>query len=189
MHRLPDCENGRGPNGEDPDHQSPGPTSSETRSRHWKSRNGTVGRPAGEPVRPADRAAPVPQRAEVHPIFEQLRQLLLAEAMRFRQNASVSMAVVVCVNERTELLVHFTQRDGGVHASARCERGDTQQLHTFWPALKQALALRRVQLAPLRSSLPDRFLVGSASLPCQHPQRRRRKSGAPTRRPGWETWA
>ena len=126
--------------------------------------------------------------AEVDPVFDQLKQLLLAESTRFRQNASVSMAVVVCVNEQTELLVHFTQRDGGVHASARCERGDTQQLHSFWPALKQALAVRRVQLAPLRHSLPDRFLFGPGSLPYQHPQRRRRKSGAPTRRPGWETW-
>jgi len=126
---------------------------------------------------------------EADPAVEQLKQLLLAEAGRFRQNTSVSMSVVICMDEQTELLVHFTQRNGGVHASARCERGNTQQLSTLWPALQEALALRRVQLTPLRSAFPDRFLAAPPSLASQHPQRRRRKRGAPTRRPDWETWA
>jgi hypothetical protein len=123
---------------------------------------------------------------EAEPIVEQLKQLLLAEADRFRQNASVFMAVVVCLNERTELLVHFTQRDGGVHASARCERGYTRHLDTLWPALRKALEPRRVHLAPLRGNFPDRPVAAPPSL--QHPHRRRRRA-TPTRRPSWETWA
>jgi hypothetical protein len=126
---------------------------------------------------------------EADPAIEQLKQLLLAEAGRFRQNTSVSMSVVICMDEQTELLVHFTQRNGGVHASARCERGNTQQLSTLWPDLQRALAPRRVDLAPLRSAFLDRLLATSPSLSTLHPQRRRRKKDVPTRRPDWETWA
>lgn len=186
MERLPDWDDAHGPNGKEPDHQTPGAAKPANHSRPRRARNERTNRFADDSGGSVFGTSPTAPRVEADPAVEQLKQLFLAEANRFRQNTSVSMAVVVCIDERTELLVHFTQRDGGVHASARCERGDTKQLDTLWPTLRQALAPRRVHLAPLRSSLPDRFLAASPSLPLQHPQRRRRKNG---RRPDWETWA
>jgi hypothetical protein len=126
---------------------------------------------------------------EANPAVEQLKQLLLAEAGRFRQNTSVSMSVVIYMDEQTELLVHFTQRNGGVHASARCERGNTQQLSTLWPDLQRALAPRRVDLAPLRSAILDRLFATSSSISSQHPLRRGRRGSTRRIRPDWETWA
>jgi hypothetical protein len=189
MERLPDCDDERFPHGEGdcPDQTTLESANSGCLATSRQSRNGTAERPFDESINPWSR--PATPFTETDPVAEQLKSLLLAEASRFRQNASVFMAVVVCLNERTELLVHFTQRDGGVHASVRCERGNSEQLDTLWPSLRQALLPRRVHLAPLRGSFPDRSVISSASLTHQHPERRRRKNGVPTRRPSWETWA
>lgn len=185
METLPDWDSARFPSGEGdrPDELAPGTASSSSLSTSRQSRNGTLERPVDESEEPSQSIAPA------DPVVEQLKSMLLAEANRFRQNASVFMAVVVYLNERTELLVHFTQRNGGVHASVRCERENSEQLGTLWPSLRQALAARRVHLAPLRSSFPDRSLTSSPSLSNPHTQRRMRKNGVARRRPGWETWA
>lgn len=189
MERLPDFENPRGPNEENPDRSSPGSALPGSLSGLRKAGNGAAERSAENAGQPNSGPSPAPQLVEADPAVEQLKQLLLAEAGRFRQNTSVSMSVVVCVDERTELLVHFTQRNGGVHASARCERGNLQQLASLWPELQRALAQRRVQLAPLRSAFPDRLSATASSGSSRHLQRRRRRNSAPTRRPDWETWA
>lgn len=98
------------------------------------------------------------------------------------------MSVVVCMDERTELLVHFAPRGGVIDASARCEPADLPRLAALWPRLQQALAPRRIQLAPLRSA-PER---GSkmASLP-RHARTVGEESGTDVllARPDWETWA
>jgi len=189
MERLPDGGNARDPKGEDSDHQSPGPAKSGNLSRHGNARNGAADRSAGNASRTSPRTSPASQRVVSDPALEQLEQLLLAEAGRFRQNTSVAMTVGICMDEQTELLVHFTQRNGGVHATVRCERGDTRQLSMLWPVLQRALAPRRVDLAPLRSAFPDRLRASSSAVSSQHPQRRGRRSGARRIRPDWNTWA
>ena len=189
MARLPDCGDARGPNGEDPDRQPPESAKPGSLAGHRKARNGAAAPHSDNVGRPGPRPPPAPPRVEADPAVEQLKQLLLAEAGRFRQNTSVSMSVVICMGEQTELLVHFTQRNGGVHASARCERGNTQQLSTLWPDLQRELAPCRVDLAPLRSAFLDRLLATSSSVPSQHPQRRGRRSSTRRIRPDWNTWA
>lgn len=189
MERLPDCGDACGPNGEDPDRQPPGSAKPGRLAAHRKARNGAAARCTDEAGRSGPRPSAAPPLVEADPAVEQLKQLLLAEAGRFRQNTSVSMSVVICVGEQIELLVHFTQRNGGVHASARCERGDTQQLSTLWPDLQRALAPRRVDLAPLRSAFLDRLFPTSSSVSSQHPERRGRRSSNRRIRSDWETWA
>ncbi len=126
--------------------------------------------------------------AAVDPAIEPLRQLLLREAARFRQHAPGSMAVVVCLDERTELLVHFASRDGGIDASARCEPADLPRLAVLWPRLQQALAPRRIQLAPLRSA-PEHG--STMALPPRHARGAGKQSRTDVLlgRPDWETWA
>jgi len=189
MERLPDGDYAREPNGEDPDRHSPESAKPGSRAGHRKPRNRTAERSADNVGGTSPRPSSTPPLVEADPAVERLKQLLLAEAGRFRQNTSVSMSVVICMDEQTELLVHFTQRNGGVHASARCERGNTRQLSTLWPVLQRALAPRRVDLAPLRSPIPDRLLPTSSSVSSQHPQRRGRRSNARRIRPDWNTWA
>jgi hypothetical protein len=189
MERLPDGENPRDTRGEDPDRQSPGSAKPGSRSRHRKSRNGAAQHSAGNAGRTSPKSPAAPPPVEADPAVEQLKLLLVAEAGRFRQNTSVSMSVVICMDEQTELLVHFTQLNGGVHASARCERGNTQQLSTLWPDLQRALVPRRVDLAPLRSAFPDRLLGTTSSVSSQHPHRRGRRNSARRIWPDWNTWA
>jgi len=189
MDRLPDGDYLRDPNGDDPDRHSPGLAKPGSHSGQRKPRNRTAERSADSVGRTSPRSSPAPPLVAADPAVEQLKHLLLAEAGRFRQNTSVSMSVVICMDEQTELLVHFTQRNGGVNASARCERGNTQQLSTLWPVLQRALAPRRVDLAPLRSAFPDRLSGTTSSVSSQHPQRRGRRSSARRIRPGWDTWA
>jgi hypothetical protein len=122
------------------------------------------------------------------PAIEPLRQLLLREAARFRQHAPGSMTVVVCMDDRTELLVHFTQRDDVIDASARCESGDLPRLGTLWPRLQQSLTPRHIQLAPLRSAA-ERGAGAASSVGVFHSEERGGRSNGPVTRPDWETWA
>lgn len=120
---------------------------------------------------------------ESDPILEQIQQPLLREALRFRQSTSGSMTVIVCLDAGAELLVHFAQANGGVEAIARCDSGDASRLGALWPQLQDALAPRRIRLAPLRS-------VASPTMPpVSLSKLRGSRNDLPTHRPGWETWA
>src|SRR6266496_210456 len=107
MERLPDCGDACGPNGDDPDRQPPRSAKPGRLAAHRKARNGAAERSIDEAGRSGPRPSAAPPLLEADPAVEQLKQLLLAEAGRFRQNTSVSMSVVICVGEQTELLVHF----------------------------------------------------------------------------------
>ena len=146
-------------------------------------------RPAQGADRPAAGIPAAVSSGESDPAVEQIKQLLLREGLRFRQNTSGSMTVVVCLDDGAELLVHFAQRDGGIDAIARCEPGDAPRLGALWPRLQRALAPRRIQLAPLRSSLAQRPAASSANPSSFHPDRPRHSNELPANRPGWETWA
>jgi hypothetical protein len=189
MERLPDCGDACCPNEDDPDRQPPESAKSGRLAAPRKARNGAAERSTDNVGRSSPKPSPGPPLVAADPAVEQLKQLLLAEAGRFRQNTSVSMSVVICMDEQTEFLVHFTQRNGGVHASARCERGNTQQLSTLWPDLQRALAPRRVDLAPLRSAFLDRLFNTSSSVASERPQRRARGGSTRRIRLDWDTWA
>jgi len=133
---------------------------------------------------PAPASVPQPDRA-----LEQLLQPLLREALRFRQNTSGSMTVIVCLEDGAELLVHFAQRDGGVDAIARCEPCDAPRLGGLWPRLQEALARRRIRLAPLRSVASQRPPSPSTQHISLDTELRRNRNQLPLNRPGWETWA
>lgn len=121
--------------------------------------------------------------------LEQLQESLVREALRFRQNTSGSLTVIVCLDDRAELLVHFAQRDGGVDAIARCEPGDAPRLGILWPRLQEALAKRRIRLAPLRSVASHRPPASSTQSTSPDTELRRNQNQLPLNRPGWETWA
>ena len=120
---------------------------------------------------------------ETDPVLEEIQQPLLREALRFRQSTSGSMTVIVCLDAGAELLVHFAQADGGVEAIARCDSGDALRLGALWPQLQEALAPRRIRLAPLRS------VARPTMPPVSFSELRRSRNDLPTNRPGWETWA
>src|SRR6185436_3486109 len=127
--------------------------------------------------------------AKTDPALEQLQEPLLREALRFRQNTSGSMTVIVCLDDGVELLVHFAQRDGGVDSIARCEPGDAPRLGSLWPRLQEALARRRIRLAPLRSVASQRPPSPSTQIISLDTELRRNRNQLPLNRPGWETWA
>jgi hypothetical protein len=128
--------------------------------------------------------------AETGATLESIQRLLLREAMRFRQSTSGSMTVVVRLADGSDILVHFSQRDGGVEAMVRCEAADADRLAAVWEPLQSSLAARRIRLAPLRRASLPRAGVASAILPsASHPQLRKCPNGLPLNRPGWETWA
>ena len=163
-------------------------------SQPFSGRTGAISGPARQTTAVIDCDAraisltPAAEAGPLDPAVEQLKQILLREAVRLRQNISGAMTVVVCVDESTELLVHFTQRDGGIDAGARCEPCDAPRLGALWPRLQEALAPRRIQLAPLRSSATDRSGLAAPASTESHPERRRNRNGGLTNRPGWETW-
>lgn len=147
-------------------------------------RDWPVGRADSSVVRPAPESpAPPPD-----PATEPLQKLILREAARLRQHASGAMTVVLCVDERTELLVHFTQREGGIDASARCEPADAARLGALWPRLQQSLAPRHIALAPLRSA-GGRGPGAAPALGVFHSDERGSRSNTPATRPDWESWA
>src|SRR5262245_24733185 len=110
MDSLSDRGNGRSQNSNYSGHSI---QDSELYGRVWERRSGNAHsqRSANDSPRSMPHDSDERPLAEPNPALDQLKLLLLAEAERFRRNSSVSMAVVVSVNERTELLVHFTQRN------------------------------------------------------------------------------
>jgi len=109
----------------------------------------------GRPVSSVDRSAP--NSVEATPVnvaatVERISKLLMVETALVRKHGSDAMAVVLRPDSETELFVHFTQRNGQVEASIRCERGDAQHLNALWPQLQESLALQKVRLAPLQES-------------------------------------
>jgi hypothetical protein len=143
--------------------------------------NGAEGLAAGSPAAVLS--------TESDPTLEQIKQLLLRESLRFRQNTSGSMTVVVCLEDGAELLVHFAQRDGGIDLIARCDPADAPRLGVLWPRLQQALASRRIRLAPLRSSLAQRPPANTETATSFQSDRRKNGIDRPANPPGWETWA
>ena len=109
-------------------------------------------RTAGQQVsRPADqRASSAP--TDTARSVERITGLVSREAALVKQHSSDSMTVLLRPDAETELLVHFTQRDGQIEASIRCERGDSQHLGALWPQLQESLAQQKVRLAPLQES-------------------------------------
>jgi hypothetical protein len=108
--------------------------------------------PAGRPVGGSDRPASdsTAARTDTTGVVERIAGLVRREVALVRQHSSDSMAVVLRPDAETELLVHFTRRDGQVEAFIRCERGNAQQLGALWPQLQESLAQQRVRLAPLQ---------------------------------------
>lgn len=153
-----------------------------TNGEHPAQRSPQRSEPAGVGTATGNRLAP-----EADPACDRLKELLVREAARLRQNTSGSMTVVVCVEEGLELLVHFAQCDTSFDVSARCEPGHAARLGAFWPRLQEALAARRIQLGVLRTRDAGR---GSAPPPVSSmPEGRRDRNGTPPVRPDWETWA
>ena len=110
-----------------------------------------AGRPVSSSDRPSSHAgngAP----ADATRSIERITGLVVREAALVKQHSSDSMSVVLRPDAETELLVHFTQRNGQIEASIRCERGDSQHLGALWAQLQESLAQQKVRLAPLQES-------------------------------------
>jgi len=120
-----------------------------------------TGRPVGLTDRPTPSSAPATSSAESLERAEavaRLSQLVLRESALTRQHGADSMSVVLRPDADTELLVHFSQKNGHLQAAVRCERGDFHHLSALWPQLQESLAQQKVSLAPLEaSSRPDDF--------------------------------
>jgi hypothetical protein len=83
---------------------------------------------------------------------ERISNLVVREAALIRQYKSDALAVVLRPDADTELFVHFSQRNGQIEATIRCERGDAQQLGALWSQLQESLGQQKVRLAPLQES-------------------------------------
>lgn len=83
---------------------------------------------------------------------DRLAKLVLQETCVARRHASDSMSVILRPDEGTELFVHFTQRNGIVQATIRCERGDFHQLNALWLELQSSLAEQKISLGPLQEA-------------------------------------
>jgi hypothetical protein len=83
---------------------------------------------------------------------DRIANLVVREAAIVRQYKSDAMAVVLRPDADTELFVHFTQRNGQIEATIRCERGDAGQLGALWSQLQESLGQQKVRLGPLQES-------------------------------------
>ena len=153
---------------------------------------------------------------EPPPTVDRIFCLLLREALVARQYGSQSMAAVLRPDDETELVLHFSQRNGRLEATVRCERGDVAQLRGLWGHVQHAMAAQRVEVGPLEpplvtraagaahdqpprlsvvdlqhdDSLDEGPLPASSGSSSPHVRRRpRSRTRLATSRPGWETWA
>ena len=110
----------------------------------------------GRPVSSIDRSAPASDSStpavDATGTVDRITNLVVREAALVRHYKSDAMAVVLRPDAETELYVHFTQRNGQIEATVRCERGDAQQLSALWPQLQESLGQQKVRLAPLQES-------------------------------------
>jgi len=153
---------------------------------------------------------------EPPPAVDRIFCLLLREALVARQYGSQSMAAVLRPDDETELVLHFSQRNGRLEATVRCERGDVAHLRGLWGHVQHAMAVQRVEVGPLEQplvtrddgaahdqpprlsvvevqhdhSLDERPSPASPGSVSPHVRRRPRSmTRLATSRPGWETWA
>ena len=111
----------------------------------------------GRPVGFSDRPAPAALTSAGGPsqtvaTIDRLSQLVLRESALIRQHGSEAMSVVLRPDVETELYVHFSQQNGQLCATVRCERGDFQHLNQLWPQLQESMAHQKIALAPLQES-------------------------------------
>jgi hypothetical protein len=121
-----------------------------------------AGRPVGGADRPASELSGA-RAADAAATVERISGLVMREVALVRQHSSDSMAVVLRPDAETELLVHFTRRDGQIEAFVRCERGDAHQLGALWPQLQETLAHQKVRLAPLQDAASNHASFNHAS--------------------------
>lgn len=136
------------------DSSTPGDTGSSTEfsPRNLGAMEWQLGRPVGRIDRSIpDTASPAPT-VDASATVDRITNLVVREAALVRQYKSDAMAVVLRPDAETELYVHFTQRNGQIEATVRCERGDAQQLGALWSQLQESLGQQKVRLAPLQES-------------------------------------
>jgi hypothetical protein len=119
----------------------------------------------GHPVGRIDRIASEISTQPASPggSVERLSNLIVREAMLVRQYKSDALAVVLRPDAETELFVHFSQRNGQIEATVRCERGDLQQLGALWSQLQESLGQQKIRLAPLQESPSHQSPFNSAT--------------------------
>ena len=119
----------------------------------------------GRPISSIDRSAPEFSARQVDPsgMVDRITNLVISEAAIVRQYKSDAMAVVLRPDADTELFVHFSQRNGQIEATIRCERGDANQLGALWSQLQESLGHQKVRLAPLQESPANQSSFNSSS--------------------------
>jgi len=119
----------------------------------------------GRPISSIDRSAPEFSARQLDPsgMVDRITNLVISEAAIVRQYKSDAMAVVLRPDADTELFVHFSQRNGQIEATIRCERGDANQLGALWSQLQESLGHQKVRLAPLQESPANQSSFNSPS--------------------------
>jgi hypothetical protein len=75
---------------------------------------------------------------------------LIQEAAIVRRLHPDSLTVVLKPDSETEIFVRLETRDGRLEASARCDRGDYQQLNAHWSELRRCLQQQGIHLLDLQ---------------------------------------
>ena len=119
----------------------------------------------GRPISSIDRSAPEfsTRNVDASATVDRITNLVVREAAIVRQYKSDAMAVVLRPDADTELFVHFSQRNGQIEATIRCERGDANQLGALWSQLQESLGQQKVRLAPLQESPANQNSFNSSS--------------------------
>jgi hypothetical protein len=94
--------------------------------------------------------APAPEISTRPLEAAELVETIRTEVANLRQRGDATMTLALRPDNGTELKLEMrVARDGTIHASVRCERGDFQTLNAQWPHLQQSLAAQGIRVNDL----------------------------------------
>ena len=94
--------------------------------------------------------APAPEISTRPLEAAELVETIRTEVAHLRQRGDATMTLALRPDNGTELKLEMrVARDGTIHASVRCERGDFQTLNAQWPQLQQSLAAQGIRVNDL----------------------------------------
>lgn len=94
-------------------------------------------------------AEPGPTSAADPARVERLAHTIASEATLLRQFQTDRLSVVLKPDAETQIRLQFTQHNGLIEATARCDQGDLHFLSAHWPELQQRLEPQGIRLLDL----------------------------------------
>jgi flagellar hook-length control protein FliK len=83
---------------------------------------------------------------------ERVEQLIVREVMVVRQMKADSLTVVLRPDDRTEMVLQLSRKDGQLEAFVRCEPKAYEAFHRNWGQLQESMLQHQVQLLPLKQT-------------------------------------